>query len=80
MPPKEQLHQLVDRLPDSEIQTALKLLTALNMDPLTLLLLNAPDDDEPYTEQQQREDAEADAAIDRGEFIFLDDLKRELGL
>jgi hypothetical protein len=47
MPSKHQLHQLVDRLPDSEVQTALHVLAALNADPALRAALAAPDDDEP---------------------------------
>jgi hypothetical protein len=38
-------------------------------DPVLLSLLNAPPDDEPYTDQQRVEDAESAASIARGEGI-----------
>jgi len=83
MPSKDQLHQLVDRLPDSEIQTALKLLAALQFtteNPVLLSILTAPPDDEPYTEEQQHEDEEAHARIQRGEGIPHDEILKEFGL
>ncbi len=43
-------------------------------------ILTAPPDDEPYTEDQQRRDAEAIAAIERGEGIPHQDVLREFGL
>jgi hypothetical protein len=43
-------------------------------------LILAAYDDEPYTEQQRREDAEAIAALDRGQGITTEQLNRELGL
>jgi hypothetical protein len=49
-------------------------------DPVTLSLLTAPLDDEPYTEEQQRHDAEAVANIQRGEGITTEELTRQLGL
>jgi hypothetical protein len=49
-------------------------------DPVLWSLLTAPMDDEPYTEEQQREDAEAHAAFERGEGISFEDIKREFGL
>lgn len=80
MSSREQLHELVDRLPDSEIPTALRVLAALSVDPLTRALAAAPLDDEPYTEEQQRRDLEADARIERGEGIPMEEVKRQLGL
>jgi len=47
---RELLHDIVDRLPDSELITAARILTALEIpaDRLQMLLANAPDDDEPF--------------------------------
>jgi len=81
MASKEQLHQLVDRLPDNEIEPASRVLAALALDPVILSILTAPPDDEPYTEEQQREDAETRARIARGEeeVVPLEDVMREFG-
>lgn len=59
MSTRQQLHELVDRLPEAE---------------------TAPPDDEPYTDEQQRRDAEARAAHTRGESISHEDVLREFGL
>jgi hypothetical protein len=80
MPTKQQLHDLVDRLPDESTDAAARMLAGLAADPVALSHFLAPFDDEPYTEQQQREDAEAIAAIERGEGITTDELSRRLGL
>jgi hypothetical protein len=77
---KNQLHGIVDRLPDNQVETLYRIAAALAADPLTLAILTAPPDDEPYTEQQQRHDAEAVAAIQRGEGITTEELTRQLGL
>jgi hypothetical protein len=77
---KRQLHELVDRLPSERSGAFLRALNALSADPVLLSLLNAPADDEPYTEQQRREDAEAEDAIARGEGIRHEDVLREFGL
>ena len=45
-----------------------------------LSLLTARPDDEPYTEEQQRQDSEAQAAIERGEGIPHEEILREFGL
>jgi hypothetical protein len=80
MPTKQQLHDLVDRLPDESTDAALRVLAGLAADPALNALLVAPLDDEPYTGQQRREDAETIAAIERGEGITTDELSRQLGL
>jgi hypothetical protein len=44
------LHDIVEKLPESELLTAARILTALEQppDPLRILLANAPEDDEPF--------------------------------
>ena len=49
-------------------------------DPLWIASVTAPVDDEPYTPEQQARDAEAQAAIDRGEGIPNEEVVREFGL
>jgi hypothetical protein len=80
MPTRQQLHQVLDQVPDDQLFAALRFLEFLKADPVTLAILNAPLDDEPYTEEEQREDAEANAAFERGEGIPMEDIKREFGL
>ncbi|HSY48765.1 MAG TPA: hypothetical protein VLC46_08140 [Thermoanaerobaculia bacterium] len=50
MTTREMLHVIVDRLPESELFTAARILTALDQpaDALQILLANAPADDEPF--------------------------------
>ena len=51
---KEQLHELVDQLPESELATAERMLAALRdsaQDPVYRMLLEAEEDDEPTTEE-----------------------------
>ena len=55
---RQELHRLLDHIPDSDIGTARKFLRSL-LDPVALSLLNAPFDDEPETD---RERAEVEAA------------------
>lgn len=50
------------------------------MDPVLRSLLNAPPDDEPYTEEEREQDAEAMAALERGEGISHEEILREFGL
>ncbi len=47
-PNREELHFLLDRIPDSDMATARKILRAL-ADPVELALRNAPPDIEPLS-------------------------------
>ena len=49
MNPRQTLHELVDEMPDEDLLTAVRLLKGLELvpDALTVLLENAPIDDEP---------------------------------
>jgi hypothetical protein len=47
---KRALHQLIDQLPTDQVRAALQYVHYLCADPVLLSLLNAPSDDEPYTE------------------------------
>ena len=80
MATKQQLHDLIERLPENEIATVYRLLAGLLADPLWIASVTAPVDDEPYTPEQQADDAEAQAAIDRGEGIAHAQMLREFGL
>jgi len=80
MATKQQLHDLIERLPQKETATVYRLLAGLLADPLWVASVTAPDDDEPYTAEQQADDAEAQAAIDRAEGIPHAHMLREFGL
>lgn len=55
---REVLHQLVDELPDAQLEPALRMLEklrpALTDEALDEILANAPMDDEEYTEEELR--------------------------
>jgi len=74
---KRELHDLVEKLPPDQLFAALHYLNSLCGDPVLLSLLNAPTDDEPYTDEQRAEDAEAAASITRGEGISHEEILRE---
>ena len=80
MATKQQLHDLIERLPDHEIPTVYRLLAGLLADPLWLASVTAPEDDEPYTPEQEACDAEALNSIDRGEGIPHEEILEEFGL
>jgi hypothetical protein len=77
---KQQLRELIDHLPPDRIHAALEYLRYLSADPMLLSLLTAASDDEPYTEEQRRQDSEAEASIARGEGARHEEVLRELGL
>lgn len=77
---KRQLHELVEKLPPDKLPAALSYLHFLCADSVLRSLLDAPDDDEPYTERQRTEDAEAAASIARGEGVPHEEILHEFGL
>src|ERR1700683_2363658 len=77
---KQELHQLIDQLPAEQVTAALRYMHYLCADPVLLSLLNAPPDDEPYTDEQRQRDAEAGASIAGGEGIAHQEVLREFGL
>lgn len=77
---KQQLHQLIDQLPPEQVTAALRYMHYLCADPVLLSLLNAPSDDEPYTEEQRERDARAEASIASGDGVSHEEVLREFGL
>jgi len=80
---KEQLHLLVDELPDSELAAARKLLEQLRAsddDPVLCTLLDAPVDDEPEIDEEWHAVQEGRADLAAGRVVSHEEIKRELGL
>lgn len=79
MATREDLHRLIDRLPESECSTAFGLLEdwLTSYDPMLLTLLNAPEDDEPTTPEENESARQAREAYYRGEYITADEAKRK---
>ena len=80
---REELHQIVDWLPDAMLaaggQAVLDFLK--QTDPVLYALVTAPEDDEPETEEERAAVAEAYESIARGERMIPDaELAKELGL
>ena len=55
---REQAHQLIDRLPETQLSALVGLLETI-VDPVAAALRNAPVDDEPETGDEKQEVAEA---------------------
>ena len=77
-----QLHSLVASLPDTQLAEAKRYLTGLNTldNPALRTALLAPIDDEPLTDEEIAAVGEAERELARGEYVTLDDVRRELGL
>ncbi len=69
MTDKEKLHRLVDELPEGELLPAERFLEYLRdraNDPVLRAFLEAPEDDEPLTDEELKAIAEADEDIAQG--------------
>lgn len=78
MTTRELLHEIVEKLPESELLTAARILTALEqpVDPVQIALANAPLDDEP-------DDDDFDGGLTEarsGKSISHEELMRRLGI
>jgi hypothetical protein len=71
---------LIDRIPPERSGAFLHAFHSLCANPVLLSLVNAPAADEPYTDRQRCDDAEAEESIERGEGIRHEDILREFGL
>jgi predicted transcriptional regulator len=67
MTAKENLHRLVGRLADSELEKALKMLESLNVEV----------DDDTFEPEELAAIEEGSAQIDRGEHVTLEEFKRK---
>ena len=79
--PRQQAHQLIDRLPETQISALIGLLETI-VDPVAAALRNAPMDDEPETEEEKRGVGEARDWLARrgGKGIPHDEAMRGLSL
>ena len=76
---RDELHRLIDAIPDSKLAVAATALEPL-VDPVMRALLTAPIDDEPESEEERAAVAEAKAELARGEFLTHEEVKRRHGL
>jgi hypothetical protein len=78
---REQAHQLIDRLPETQLSALVGLLESI-VDPVAAALRNAPMDDEPETDEEKQAVAEARDWLARrgGKGIPHDEAMRSLGL
>jgi hypothetical protein len=77
--PKQEAHELIERLSTGQVIAAVGLFKAM-LDPVSVALANAPIDDEPVSEEEARDIAEARAAAARGEVVSNEEVLAEFGL
>ena len=79
---KDDLHRLVDELPEDDLTAAKRYLEYLrNMgSPLLKTLMQAPLDDEPETEEERAAVAEAYEDLAAGRVVNFEEVKREFGV
>lgn len=80
MTTKERLHKLVDELSEREAQRALRLVEKEREDPMIAAFRDAPEDDEPWTEEDEAAAVEGRADIAAGRTVSLEEIKREFNL
>jgi hypothetical protein len=79
---KDDLHRLVDTLPEQELHAALRYMEYLHdvgSDELVGALLEAPEDDEPITTEEAEGADEAWQEYLRGEARPWEEVRKELG-
>lgn len=84
MESRDEIHRLVDALPERQAILAKRLLEVLleeakAEDPLLRALYNAPIDDEPVMSEEDESVKEALQAVSGGEVVSDDDLWKRLG-
>lgn len=81
MSEREHAHELIDRLPETQLSALVGLLETI-VDPVTATLRNAPIDDEPETDEEREAVAEARHWLAQrgGKGIPHDEAMRRLGL
>jgi predicted transcriptional regulator len=80
MTTKERLHELVDELSEPEAERALELVEKEHDDPVVLAFRDAPEDDEPWTDEDEKAAAEGHADIATGQIVSHEEIKAKYGL
>ncbi len=76
---KQHAHELIDRMVPIQVSAVVSLIETM-LDPVSVALANAPYDDEPVSDEEARDIAEARAAAARGEVVFNEEVLAEFGL
>jgi predicted transcriptional regulator len=79
MTTREKLHRLVDELAEAELAPTLRLVETQRHEPMLQALADAPEDDEPWTDEDEAAVAEGRADLAAGRTISLDEMLRKHG-
>lgn len=79
MSQREHAHQLIDRLPETQLSALVGLLETI-VDPLAAALRNAPMDDEPLTPEEAAAIEQGIASLDRNGGVPMDEVLAGFGL
>lgn len=77
---RDELHQLIDCIPDDELPAAKRFLQFLALKPAYRTALSAPPDDECVTERDAAAIAQGREEVRGGKSVPHDDILREFGL
>jgi hypothetical protein len=77
---KQRAHELIERLPASQVFTAVRFLESMLVDPVSLAIANAPVDDEPVTEEDRCALAEGREWLKHNKGIPHEQVLAELGI
>ena len=81
MTTRERLHELVERLPEEDVEAALRLLAGVGQegDPVLRALANAPIDDEPESAEERAAVEEGLRDLHEGNLVSSDVIRDEIG-
>lgn len=79
MTTREKLHRLVDELSEAELATTLRIVETQRHDPMLQALANAPEDDEPWTDDDEAAVAESRADFAAGRTLSHEEMLRKYG-
>lgn len=79
MTSREKLHRLVDELSEAELDPTLRLVETQRHDPMLQALANAPEDDEPWTDDDEAAVAESRADVAAGLTLSHEEMLRKYG-
>ena len=84
MTTKEQIHQLVNDLPESDLDTVKRVLEGLSAlsssNPVKAALAHAPVDDESVTDEEAQAIEEGERDVEAGRVVTADEVQVRLGL
>jgi hypothetical protein len=79
MTSREKLHRLVDELSEAELDPTLRLVETQRHDPMLQALAHAPEDDEPWTGDDEAAVAESRVDVGAGLTLSHEEMLRKYG-